>query len=126
MTKIIGDLRSGVEEKLVSATTGSTPGMPNYGVTFVSTYGGTTGGNYVLGAPEEGVHKYITASLTTQSTAVTITVSAGTTNDVKIGQASTGLLWTASSAAGVAGSAHLVGINSTLWGVVSLHLTTLA
>ena len=127
-------LRSGVGDKLVSVTqTTAKVSIPNYGASHLSTAGsnptisissGSTAYGFVLDAPVEGVHKYITVNLTTQSTAHTVTVQMATTNNVKLGHDTTGMVWQLSSAAEVHAGVHLVGISSTEWGVVSSYLTT--
>lgn len=128
--------RGGDTEKLVTATqTTAKAAIPNYGVTHISTAtaggvanvtlsSGTTAYGFTLDAPVEGVHKVITTNITTQSTAYTITVQMATTNNVKLGHDTTGIAWVVSSAAEVHSGVHLVGVNSTEWGVVSTYLTT--
>lgn len=122
-------LRRGVEEKLVTggSTGAGTITIPNYGNTRLAA--STAAEVYVLGAPEEGVEKRIMITgVTTASTSVIVaTVRGSTGTSVKFGGASqTQFTVTVTSAAApsVAG-VNLVGINSTLWGVVG-HTTGIA
>jgi hypothetical protein len=117
-------IRSGVVEKLVSAgsTGAGTITIPNYGPSRITpTAASTTAEVWVLDAPAEGVRKQIMVTgLTTASTstiAVTVRGSTGTT--VKFGSSATQMTVTVTSGAVAAiAGVDLVGINSTLWGVV--------
>jgi hypothetical protein len=115
-------LRSGVEEELVSAgTTGAgAVAMPNYGPSRIAA--STVAEVYVLDAPAEGVRKQVMITgVTTASTSVIVaTVRGSTGTTVKFGNA-TATQFTVTVTSGAAPSiagVDLVGINSTLWGVV--------
>lgn len=115
-------LRRGVEEELVSAgtTLATAITMPNYGNSHITAT--TVAEVYVLDAPAEGVRKSIMITgVTTASTSVVVaTVRASTGTTVKFGSA-TATQFTVTATSGAAPSpcgVDLVGINSTLWGVV--------
>lgn len=120
MSGLIRGLRRGVEKKLVAAnTTGnSTANIPNHGVTRIAA---TAAANYVLDPPAEGVKKVIivTGAITTNG-AVTVQGSTNAAAAVKFGNA-TATQFTVTATTGVLPIAgvHLLGINSTLWGVVN-------
>lgn len=122
MGRVSRTLRRGVEEGLVSA--GSTGAgsitMPNYGVSRIAAT--TVAESYVLDAPAEGVRKQILITgVTTASTSVIVaTVRGSTGTSVKFGNATAtqiSVTVTSAAAPSIAG-VDLVGINSTLWGVV--------
>lgn len=119
MSNLITGLRRGVEEKLVAAnTTGnSTANIPNHGVTRLAA---TAAANYVLDPPAEGVRKVVivTGAISTNG-AVTVQGSTNAAAAVKFGNA-TATQFTVTASTGVLPIAgvELLGINSTLWGVV--------
>ena len=123
MGRVTRTLRAGVEDKLVTGHTtvgAGTITIPNYGNTRIAAT--TVAEVYVLDPPAEGVTKRIMITgVTTASTSVVVaTVRGSTGTSVKFGGATqTQFTVTATSAAApsVAG-VSLVGINSTLWGVV--------
>jgi redox-sensitive bicupin YhaK (pirin superfamily) len=118
MSNLITGLRRGVEEKLVAAnTTGnSTFNIPNHGVTRLAV---TAAANYALDAPAEGVKKVIivTGAITTNG-AVTIQGSTNASAAVKFGASATQITVTASTGVLPIAGVELLGINSTLWGIV--------
>lgn len=84
--------------------------IPNYGVTDMTTWGA---GDYVLGAPDEGVHKWLIQTSSTAASRI-IRMSTGTT--VKLNnQLGTQI----TMAATVDQAVHLIGVNSTRWIAVS-------
>lgn len=113
------NLRRGVEQKLVAAnTTGnSTANIPNYGVTRIAA---TAAANYVLDPPAEGVRKVIivTGAISTNG-AVTVQGSTNAAAAVKFGGTHTQFSVTASTGVLPIAGVSLLGINSTLWGVVA-------
>lgn len=119
-SNLIRGLRRGVEQKLVAAnTTGnSTFNIPNHGVTHITA---AAAANYALDAPAEGVRKVIvvTGAITTNG-AVTVQGSTNAAAAVKFGNA-TQTQFTVTASTGVLPIAgiELLGINSTLWGVVN-------
>lgn len=115
-------LRRGVEEELVNngSTGAGSVTIPNYGNSHLTAT--TVAEVYVLDSPAEGVKKNIMITgVTTATTSVVVaTVRGSTGTAVKFGNATaTQFTVTATSAAGnLISGVDLVGINSTLWGVV--------
>jgi hypothetical protein len=128
----MGTVRRGVGSKLVDAawSTRSTVGklIPNYGVTHIGMDGTTVAEIYILDAPDEGVEKKIFVHGTTVSSAKTLTIRANPTSAgaVKIERTADVLSFNVSSAAAIDSAVHLVGVNSTKWGIVSVRATTVS
>ena len=118
MSNLINSPRRGVEEKLIAAgsTGNSTQNIPNHGVTRIAA---TAAANYVLDAPAEGVRKVVvvTGAISTNG-AVTVQGSTDAAAAVKFNSTATQFTVTASTGVLPIAGVELVGISSTLWGVV--------
>jgi hypothetical protein len=128
----MGTIRKGVETKLVTASwsTRSTVGklIPNYGVTHLAMDGTTVNEIFILDAPVEGVEKKIFVQGATVATTKTLSIRSNPTSAgaVKYETLSDVLSYNVTSGAAVDGAIHLIGVNTTKWGILSARATTVS
>ena len=118
MSRQLRTLPQGTGDKLVPIVGAASSGGPiqisNYGATDLT--GATTGAEYVLDAPSEGVRKTLFRTSSGANDAVVIRMSTGAT--VKVGnQLATQITFNATTDL----SMSLIGLNSTRWVITAAY-----